>query len=117
MFSKIKSPFDACYLWVQLKAEETWTYQPADQHDVAWTFAQSGILTVNGEQLMRELAVFEEGNGPLYFNASDNCAFLVASAAKSPHVLSLGYYSVHTTPEKLAAGEQRIKELEAAIKR
>jgi redox-sensitive bicupin YhaK (pirin superfamily) len=116
MSSKIDAPFDVCYLWVQLKAGERWTYQPASTHDIAWTFAQSGRLLVSGETLERELAAFEEGNGPLHFDAIEDCAFLVASAAKLPQELSLGYYSVHTSPEGLEAGERRIKEIGALLK-
>ena len=101
--SSIVAPFDACYLWVQLQAGESWTYQPSSQHDIAWAFAQAGELSVHGEVLNRELAVFEEGNGALHFNASENCAFLVGSAVKLPQELAMGNYSVHSSPEALAA--------------
>ncbi|NBX05149.1 MAG: pirin family protein [Betaproteobacteria bacterium] len=116
MHSKIDAPFDACFLWVQLPAGERWTYQPAREHGVAWAFAQSGDLEVSGERLNRELAVFEEGGGALHFQAHGDCAFLVASAAKSPQELSLGRYSVHSSPVHLAAGEKRIQEIGAALK-
>ena len=111
MSSRIKAPFDACYLWVQLKAGESWTYQPSNQHDIAWTFSQSGELSIDGDVLKRELAVFEEGHSALHFQALSDCAFLVGSAAKLPQELSLGNYSVHSSLEALAAGEQRIKEI------
>lgn len=115
--SSIVAPIDACYLWVQLQAGERWTYQPSSQHDIAWAFAQSGELSVHGEVLSRELAVFEEGHGALHFHASENCAFLVGSAAKLPQELVMGTYSVHSSPETLAAGEQRIKEIGAALQK
>jgi redox-sensitive bicupin YhaK (pirin superfamily) len=111
MSSRIDAPFDACYLWVQLQAGESWTYQPSNQHDIAWTFAQSGQLHIHDEVLQRELAVFEEGHSALHFQALSDCAFLVASAAKLPQELSLGSYSVHSSPANLAAGERRIKEI------
>jgi len=117
MHSKIDAPFDACFLWVQLAAGELWTYQPPRTHSVAWAFAQSGDLEVSGERLKRELAVFEEGSGALYFQAHGDCAFLVASAVKSPHELSLGRYSVHSSPVHLAAGEKRIQEIGAEMQR
>jgi redox-sensitive bicupin YhaK (pirin superfamily) len=117
MTSKIDAPFDACYLWVQLQAGESWTYQPANAHDIAWTFSQSGELHIQGELLKRELAVFEEGNGSLHFQALSDCAFLVASAAKLPQELSLGNYSVHSSQAALAAGEQRIKEIGTTLQK
>ena len=115
--SSIVAPFDACYLWVQLQAGESWTYQPSSQHDIAWAFAQAGELSVHGEVLNRELAVFEEGHGALHFHASENCAFLLGSAAKLPQELAMGNYSVHSSPETLAAGEQRIKEIGATLQK
>jgi redox-sensitive bicupin YhaK (pirin superfamily) len=115
--SSMVAPIDACYLWVQLQAGERWTYQPSSQHDIAWAFAQSGELSVHGEVLSRELAVFEEGHGALHFHASENCAFLVGSAAKLPQELVMGTYSVHSSPETLATGEQRIKEIGAALQK
>ena len=117
MSSRIDAPFDACYLWVQLKAGEIWTYQPSNQHDIAWTFSQSGELRIHNEVLKRELAVFEEGHGALHFQALSDCAFLVASAAKLPQELSLGNYSVHSSLEALAAGEQRIKEIGSTLQK
>jgi len=115
--SSIVAPFDACYLWVQLEAGESWTYQPSDQHDIAWAFAQTGRLSVQDETLNREFAVFDEGHGAIHFKASERCAFLVGSAVKSSQDLTLGNYSVHSSPKALAAGEQRIKEIGAALQR
>ena len=117
MSSKINAPFDACYLWVQLQAGESWTYQPASKHDIAWTCAQSGELSIHGEVLKREIAIFEEGQGALHFQALSDCAFLAASAAKLPQELSLGHYSVHSSPPTLAAGERRIRELGALLQK
>ena len=117
LHSPVDAPFDACYLWVQLRAGERWTYQPPGLHNIAWTFAQSGELEVSGERLTRELAVFEEGNGALHFHAEGDCAFLVASATKAQQELALGSYSVHSSAAHLAAGEQRIQEIGAALQR
>ena len=117
MSSKINAPFDACYLWVELPAGESWVYQPVSQHDIAWTFAQSGKLSVNEEVLDRELAAFEEGNGALHFHAFEKCAFLVASATKLPQELAMGYYSVHSSQERLAVGEERIKAIGINVQR
>jgi len=41
----------------------------------------------------------------------------LASAAKFPQELAMGNYSVHSSPETLAAGEQRIKEIGAALQK
>ena len=114
--SQVNAPLDATYLWVQLQDGESWTYTSPATHDVAWAFAQSGNLLVSGETLSRELVVFEEGSDALHFQAQGHCAFLVGSAAKYPHDLSTGYYSVHSNPQALAAGEQRIREIGLEMK-
>jgi len=109
--SPIPAPWDLNYLWVTLKDGERWHYQPPATHQVAWAFAQRGRLHVAGAQLVRELAVFEGGNGGLDFQAEGDCAFLLGSAAPHAHELVLGPYSVHSSNEALAAGVRHIAEL------
>ena len=109
--SPIAAPWDLNYLWVNLKDGEHWHYQPPAAHQVAWTFAQRGTLRVAGAQLVRELAVFEDGNSGLDFQAEGDCAFLLGSAAPHSHELVLGPYSVHSSNEALAIGVRHIAEL------
>jgi redox-sensitive bicupin YhaK (pirin superfamily) len=109
--SSIDAPFDANYLWIQLKDGETFNYSPPANHQVAWVFAQSGSLRVSGEALSREMAVFEESDGALRFQADGQTAFLLGSAVKRLAPLVLGPYSVHTSPSALKAGTSRIEEI------
>ena len=109
--SPIAAPWDLNYLWVELKDGERWDYQPPATHQVAWAFAQRGRLHVAGAQLVRELAVFEDGNAGLEFEAEGDCAFLLGSAAPHAHDLVLGPYSVHSSKQALAAGVRHIAEL------
>ena len=109
--SPIAAPWDLNYLWVELKDGERWDYQPPATHQVAWAFAQRGRLQVAGAQLVRELAVFEDGNAGLEFEAEGDCAFLLGSAAPHAHDLVLGPYSVHSSKQALAAGVRHIAEL------
>ena len=115
--SAVPVPFDANYLWVQLKDGQAWNYEPPAMHEVAWAFAQSGTLEVNGETLSGELAVFEDGAGRLAFRPRGDCAFLLGSAAKRTHDLVLGPYSVHSNPAALAAGTKRISEIGEQLQR
>jgi len=109
--SPITAPWDLNCLWVELKGGERWHYQPPATHQVAWAFAQRGRLHVAGAQLVRELAVFEDGNTGLEFEAEGDCAFLLGSAAPHAHDLVLGPYSVHSSKQALAAGVRHIAEL------
>jgi len=99
--SPIRAPSGINYLHVRLKDGERWEYQPPAGHNVAWMYS----LT------RKELAVFEEGESALRFEGSRDPAFVLGSAVKHPHDLVLGYYSVHTTPEALAAGEAEIRRI------
>lgn len=114
--SPVPAPLDASLLWVELAAGEVWDYQPPSGHQVAWCFAQSGVVQVSGEQLSRELAIFEEGEGALRFRANTPCGFLLGSAAKHAHDLVLGTHSVHTSAQALQAGVHRIGEIGQALR-
>jgi hypothetical protein len=70
-----------------------------------------GTLHVAGTRLVRELAVFEDGNTGIDFEAEGDCAFLLGSAAKHPHELVLGPYSVHSSAATLASGVRHIAAL------
>jgi redox-sensitive bicupin YhaK (pirin superfamily) len=100
------------YLHVRLKDGERWTYRPAANHDVAWLALNCGRLHVSGEVLEREMAVFADGAGPIDMLADGAVEFVIGSAARHPHPLVTGYYSVHTSPQALAQGERNIAELE-----
>ena len=55
-----------------------------------------------------EIAVFEESNSAIEFEAQGDAGFILGSAIKHPYDLVLGYYSVHTNPDALETGEANI---------
>jgi redox-sensitive bicupin YhaK (pirin superfamily) len=101
------------YLHVQLKDGETWRYEPSASHDVAWLAVNEGKLHVGGAVIKRQMAVFDEGNGALELRAEGATELVLGSAAKHPHPLVCGYYSVHTSKRALVIGEDGIR----AVKR
>lgn len=110
--SPVRAPSGVNYLDVRLKDGESWDYQPAAGHNVAWVYPYQGSLRAEGEAIARnEIAVFEEGESTLRFEAKGDTAFVLGSAVKHPHDLVLGYYSVHTSPQALAAGEAEIRRI------
>ncbi|WP_153066086.1 hypothetical protein [Xanthomonas dyei] len=73
----------------------------------------SGTLDA-GERLQRgDMVVFADNGAPIVLQASGNsdAVFVLGSAIPHPHPLHLGYYSVHTTAQALAIGEERIRTL------
>jgi redox-sensitive bicupin YhaK (pirin superfamily) len=109
--SPVRAPEDFNYLLVTLKAGETWTYQPPQDHSVAWLAIAQGALD---ERLSAgDMAVFERGEAPLELTATGetDAVLVLGSAVPHPHKLHLGYYSVHTSAEALRRGERRIAEL------
>lgn len=110
--SPIALPVPITFLHVRLADGERWTYQPAADHDIAWLALNSGKLHTAGATLQREVAVFAEGNEAIELVAEGAVELVVGSAAKHPHPLVTGYYSVHTSPAALIEGERNIAALE-----
>lgn len=109
--SAINAPQRINYLDVQLAAGERWIYQPPSDHQVAWLAVSQGTLRTPEPVAAGELAVFEESNTALAIQADSPSRFVLGSAAKHPHDLVLGRYSVHTTPAALLAGESEIQRI------
>lgn len=111
----IAAPSPMTYLGVRLKAGERWRYAPPPGHDVAWLAVSVGDLRVPAPVASGEMAVFEESGQAIDLHAVQATEFVIGSAAKHPHDLVLGYYSVHTSREALRQGEARIREIGAGL--
>jgi len=119
-YGAVHSPIDApspmTYLAVQLRDGEHWRYVPPADHTVAWVAVAAGALDAGGPVDTGELAVFEESNGAIDFTARGGTHFVLGSAAKHPHELVMGRYSVHTSREALAQGEAEIRRIGAQLR-
>ena len=109
--SPIAAPARINYLDVQLAAGERWTYEPPLNHDVAWLAVSEGTLRTPDLVSAGEFVAFEQSNGALAIQADRASRFVLGSAAKHPHDLVLGRYSVHTSRAALVAGESRIQRI------
>ena len=110
--SPVELPLPLTYLHVRLSDGEQWTYQPAADHEIAWLALNRGKLHVSGMVLERELALFEEGIRSIEVVAQGAVELVIGSAAKHPHPLVTGSYSVHTSQDALIQGEANIAALE-----
>jgi redox-sensitive bicupin YhaK (pirin superfamily) len=99
------------YLDVQLAAGERWTYEPPQDHEVLWLAVSEGSIRTPETVSAGEFVAFEESNGALAIQADRASRFVLGSAAKHPHDLVLGQYSVHTSHAALAAGESQIQRI------
>jgi redox-sensitive bicupin YhaK (pirin superfamily) len=111
-YGNLKSPLAAppmTYLSVSLAPGERWTYQPPRGHDVAWVAVHEGTLRASSTIPAGEIAVFDRSEKPIDFQADGRTGFVMGSAAKHPHDLVLGRYSVHTSTEALRRGETEIR--------
>ena len=115
--SVIAAPSPINYLAVRLKAGERWRYQPPAGHTVLWVAVGSGVVTVPNELRHGDLVAFEHSNEAVEFEARSDAEFVVGSAVRHDHDLVLGYYSVHTSPASLQAGEQRIAEIKVRLQK
>jgi len=109
--SAITAPQRINYLDVQLAAGDQWIYQAPSDHEVAWLAVSQGTLRTPEPVASGELVVFEESNSALVIQADGPSRFVLGSAAKHPHDLVLGRYSVHTTQAALLAGESEIQRI------
>lgn len=114
--SPIEAPSPMTYLAVQLRDGEHWRYVPPAGHTVAWVAVAAGALDAGAAVDTGELAVFEESNGAIDFTARGDTHFVLGSAAKHPHELVMGRYSVHTSREALAQGEAEIRRIGAQLR-
>lgn len=115
--SPVPAPAGINYLLVRLSAGEQWQYTPPAGHNVAWLSIQRGALRIANEPVSNELVVFGESEDVLALTADEDSEFVLGSAVVHPHNLVLGYYSVHTSSEALHAGEARIREIGAQLRR
>jgi redox-sensitive bicupin YhaK (pirin superfamily) len=115
--SAIDSPSDMNYLAVRLSPGERWRYVPPAGHDVLWVALGKGAVRTPDRVRHGELAIFAPSQAAVEFVAEDDAEFMLGSAVSHPHDLVLGYYSVHTSAEALAKGEQRIREIRAELVR
>jgi redox-sensitive bicupin YhaK (pirin superfamily) len=109
--SPLEAPSSINYLALRLKAGETWRYEPPVDHDVCWVALASGRLAVPEPVEAGELVAFDPSNEAIDFRAEADTEFVLGSAASHPYELALGFYSVHTSPASLQAGERRIAEM------
>ena len=114
--SKVPAPTTINYLDVALRKGEKWRYQPPANHTVAWVAVHEGKLATPEIVDKGELAVFEESNRAIEFEALEYTGFILGSAVKHPHDLVLGTYSVHTSKQALDRGEARIVEIGKRLK-
>lgn len=119
--SAIAAPAPINYLGVQLKDGERWRYVPPAGHTVGWVAVNEGGLDTGdsrgGPIGSGELAVFEESQDAIDVVARGDTSFVLGSAAKHPHELVMGHYSVHTSRSTLEQGEAEIRRIGEQLRR
>jgi redox-sensitive bicupin YhaK (pirin superfamily) len=113
--SSLNPPASLNYLAVRLHSGESWRYQPAFDHTVGWVSPGTGRIRVPEIVEAGELAIFEPSNEAIDVYAETDTEFVLGSAARHPHDLVLGPYSVHTSPATLQAGERRLNEIQLRL--
>ncbi|MCA3011966.1 MAG: pirin family protein [Myxococcaceae bacterium] len=113
----IPPPSPLVLLDVVLASGRPWTFTPPPGHGVAWAFVYRGRARVSGSDVARELVVFDEGEGPVTFEALEETRLLFGCAKKHEHPLVLGSHSVHTNETSLARGVAHIRDVGATLRR
>ena len=115
--SPVRAPDGITYLLATLKPGEHWDYQAPEAHGGVWIAAATGSLRIGDEGIdAGEMVLLERSHDAISLVAGEHGAvFVLGSAIPHPHDLVLGYYSVHTNPEALRQGEDRIVALKALL--
>jgi len=114
--SPVHAPPGVNYLLVTLSPGERWTYQPPPRHTVGWLALSRGSLAGVATASNGELLVFSEDDRAIALEGGpDGATFVLGSAIPHPHALHLGYYSVHTSAERLRTGERNIESLRQSL--
>ena len=106
--SVVAAPAGMTYLDVHLKAGERWSFTPSAGQNVAWIAVHEGAVSAGEKISSGELAVFEESEGAIHFEARSDTGFILGAAVKHPHDLVTSRYSVHTSAAALEEGERNI---------
>ena len=109
--SAIPAPVNINYLAVELRKGERWRYLRPSGHRVTWIAPFDGKVATPAVVNGGELAVFEDGDGEIDFQALEDTRFVLGSSFEHPHDLVLGMYSVHTSQSTLARGEAQINRI------
>src|SRR5207237_9596407 len=96
---------------VLLGAVALWPDPPPRDPTVAWVAVHEGVLRTSSPIPSGEIAIFEPSEESIDFVAEGKTGFVLGSAAKHPHDLVLGNYSVHTSTEALHEGEEEIRRI------
>jgi redox-sensitive bicupin YhaK (pirin superfamily) len=113
--SSLNAPASLNYLAVQMRAGESWRYQPASDQTVGWVSLSTGRVRVPETVEAGELAIFEPSHDAVDFHAETDTEFVLGSAAPHTHDLVLGRYSVHTSAATLRDGERRLNEIQRRL--
>ena len=115
--STIEAPSNINYLAVRLGPGESWEYRPPAGHTILWIAVGKGKVRTPERVRHGALAIFAPGNETVEFVSEADTEFVLGSAVPHPHDLVTGRYSVHTSEEALAQGEQHIRDLHGELVR
>lgn len=96
---------------VQLKAGESWDYEPPADQKVAWIFVHQGKIEVSGETAENEFVIFEESNEGITVEAREDARFFFGSAVKHDYPLVVAHDTIHTNQESLDKATKRKEEI------
>ncbi|MDB5975001.1 MAG: Pirin like protein [Nevskia sp.] len=106
--SPIDAPSDVNCFVVQLEAGQSWFYQPPRDHKTGWIAVMDGSLCRPGAVDKGELAIFDQSDAAIEFEAVTDTRFLLGTAIPHSQDLHIGQYSVHTNSAALVEGELEI---------
>ena len=111
--SPVRAPDGINYLLVTLQPGERWIYETPEGHMSGWFAVAEGEVMMGERVAAGEMAVLDESDGAIELQSTGTvpAKLVIGTAARHPHDLHMGYYSVHTSQSSLAEGEAHIQKL------
>ena len=104
------------FFHVQMKAGDIWCYRPELGYQVAWLFIYEGVIASAGEELVNEVAIFEESEEMITIEAKSDAKFFFGSAVLHPYSLVVARDAIHTNEESLKKAEAVKKSIGEKLK-
>ena len=113
--SPIRHPAPLNYFDISLSTGETWSFEPPDDHAVAWVFAYEGRVEIGGVALQDELAVLDQSTAGVEIKALTTARVIFGSAPKHDYPLVPGSSSIHTNEASLKSASVKIRQIRAEL--
>ena len=114
--SPVRVPYDMTYLDIQLKENESFTFQTPKGQTRGFVFLRTGELELFNDNIpLNHIGILENNEGRLDFQAKKDSAFVLLMAVPQEEQIITQGGSIHTNEEALQRSLKRINQIGMSI--